>query len=78
MKENFINKEFIDDTIFLEYIKEEIIKRNLKNYVENIIFDKDDENEYSVQDKRITINLNDILFKSSNIIKNMITKKRTK
>ena len=26
MKENFINKEFIDDTIFLEYIKEEIIK----------------------------------------------------
>lgn len=60
MKENFINKEFIDDTIFLEYIKEEIIKRNLKNYIENIIFDKDDENEYSVQDKRITINLNDI------------------
>ena len=75
MKENFINKEFIDDTIFLEYIKEEIIKRNLKNYIENIIFDKDDENEYSVQDKRITINLNDILFKSSNIIENMITKK---
>ena len=75
MKENFINKEFIDDTIFLEYIKEEIIKRNLKNYVENIIFDKDDENEYSVQDKRITINLDDILFKSSNIIKNMIKKK---
>lgn len=75
MKENFINKEFIDDTIFLEYIKEEIIKRNLKNYIENIIFDKDDKNEYSVQDKRITINLNDILFKSSNIIKNMITKK---
>ena len=74
MKENFINKEFIDDTIFLEYIKEEIIKRNLKNYIENIIFDKDDENEYSVQDKRITINLNDILFKSSNIIENMITK----
>ena len=75
MKENFINKEFIDDTIFLEYIKEEIIKRNLKNYIENIIFDKDGENEYSVQDKRITINLNDILFKSSNIIENMITKK---
>lgn len=75
MKENFINKEFIDDTIFLEYIKEEIIKRNLKNYIENIIFDKDDENEYSVQDKRITINLNDILFKSSNIMENMITKK---
>ena len=75
MKENFINKEFIDDTIFLEYIKEEIIKRNLKNYIENIIFDKDDENEYSVQDKRITINLNDILFKSSNIVENMITKK---
>ena len=75
MKENFINKEFIDDTIFLEYIKEEIIKRNLKNYIENIIFDKDGENEYSVQNKRITINLNDILFKSSNIIENMITKK---
>lgn len=75
MKENFINKEFIDDTIFLEYIKEEIIKRNLKNYIENIIFDKDGENEYSVQDKRITINLDDILFKSSNIIENMITKK---
>ena len=56
MKENFINKEFIDDTIFLEYIKEEIIKRNLKNYIENIIFDKDGENEYSVQDKSITIN----------------------
>lgn len=75
IKENFINKEFIDDTIFLEYIKEEIIKRNLKNYIENIIFDKDGENEYSVQDKRITINLDDILFKSSNIIENMITKK---
>ena len=75
MKENFINKEFIDDTIFLEYIKEEIIKRNLENYIENIIFNKDDENEYSVQDKRITINLDYILFKSSNIIENMITKK---
>lgn len=75
IKENFINKEFIDDTIFLEYIKEEIIKRNLENYIENIIFNKDDENEYSIQDKRITINLDDILFKSSNIIKNMITKK---
>ena len=75
IKENFINKEFIDDTIFLEYIKEEIIKRNLENYIENIIFNKDDENEYSVQDKRITINLDYILFKSSNIIENMITKK---
>lgn len=75
IKENFINKKFIDDTIFLEYIKEEIIKRNLENYIENIIFNKDDENEYSIQDKRITINLDYILFKSSNIIENMITKK---
>lgn len=75
IKENFIKKKFIDDTIFLEYIKEEIKIRNLENYIENIVFDKDSENEYSAQNKKITINLDDILFKSSNIMENMITKK---
>ena len=36
MKENFINKEFIDDTIFLEYIKDEILKRGYPPAVREI------------------------------------------
>lgn len=78
MKENFINKEFIDDTIFLEYIKDEIKKRGLESHIKKVNFDGNGVNEYNAQEKCITINLNDILFKSSNIIENMITKREQK
>ena len=61
IKENFINKEFIDDTIFLEYIKEEIIK--LKMYK----LDTKEINEDDIK-KLVTKNLDKNIFDLVNYI----------
>lgn len=78
IKENFLDKSFIDEVIFLEYIKAEIKKRGLENIIKRVNFDKDGINEYNMQKECITINLNDILYKSNNNIENMITRKEQK
>lgn len=78
IKENFLDKSFIDEVVFLEYIKAEIKKRGLENFIKRVNFDKDGINEYNMQKECITINLNDILYKSDNNIENMITRKEQK
>lgn len=78
MRKNFVDRSFIDEITFLEYIKDEIKKRGLESHIKRVNFDENGINEYNAQEKCITINLNDILYKSDNNIENMITKREQK
>ena len=78
IRKNFVDRSFIDEITFLEYIKDEIKKRGLESHIKKVNFDENGVNEYNAQEKCIIINLNDILYKSDNNIDNMITKREQK
>lgn len=66
IKKYILNKDYITDEMYVEYIANEVINRNLIEYIKEIEFDDGKQCLFNNQEKLITINPNEILYENAN------------
>lgn len=64
IKKCILNKDYITDEMYIDYIINEVINRDLIEYIKEVEFDDDKICEFNNQEKLITINPNEILYKN--------------
>ena len=64
IKRCILNKDYIIDEMYIEYIMSEVIDRDLTEYIKEVEFDDDKICEFNNQEKLITINPNEILYEN--------------
>lgn len=64
IKKCILNKDYIIDEMYIEYIMSEVIDRDLTEYIKEVEFDDDKICEFNNQEKLITINPNEILYEN--------------
>lgn len=64
IKKCILNKDYIIDEMYIEYIMSEVIDRDLTEYIKKVEFDDDKICEFNNQEKLITINPNEILYEN--------------
>lgn len=64
IKKCILNKDYITDEMYIEYIMSEVIDRDLTEYIKEVEFDDDKICEFNNQEKLITINPNEILYEN--------------
>lgn len=75
IKKCILNKDYIIDEMYIEYIMSEVIDRDLTEYIKKVEFNDKKINSFNNLEKLITINHNNILQKGeipdlANIISN--------
>lgn len=82
IKKCILNKDYITNEMYIDYIISEVINRDLIEYIKEIEFDDDKICEFNNQEKLITINPNEILYengmKGIPDLANIINKKEQK
>lgn len=69
IKKCILNKKYITDEMYINYIINEVINRDLIEYIKEVEFDDDKQCTFNNEEKLITINPNEILYENAN--KNM-------
>lgn len=64
IKKCILNKDYITDEMYIDYIISEVINRDLIEYIKEVEFDDDKICEFNNQEKLITINPNEILYEN--------------
>lgn len=64
IKKCILNKDYITDEMYIDYIINEVINRDLVEYIKEVEFDDDKICEFNNQEKLITINPNEILYEN--------------
>lgn len=64
IKKCILNKDYITDEMYIDYIINEVINRDLIEYIKEVEFDDDKICEFNNQEKLITINPNEILYEN--------------
>lgn len=64
IKKCILNKKYITDEMYIDYIINEVINRDLIEYIKEVEFDDDKICEFNNQEKLITINPNEILYEN--------------
>lgn len=64
IKKCILNKNYITDEMYIDYIINEVINRDLIEYIKEVEFDDDKICEFNNQEKLITINPNEILYEN--------------
>lgn len=64
IKKCILNKDYIKDEMYIDYIINEVINRDLIEYIKEVEFDDDKICEFNNQEKLITINPNEILYEN--------------
>lgn len=64
IKKCILNKDYITDEMYIDYIISEVINRDLIEYIKEVEFDDDKISEFNNQEKLITINPNEILYEN--------------
>lgn len=64
IKKCILNKDYITDEMYIDYIISEVINRDLIKYIKEVEFDDDKICEFNNQEKLITINPNEILYEN--------------
>ena len=64
IKKCILNKDYITDEMYIDYIISEVINRDLIEYIKEVEFDYDKICEFNNQEKLITINPNEILYEN--------------
>ena len=64
IKKCILNKDYITDEMYIDYIINEVINRDLIEYIKEVEFDDDNICEFNNQEKLITINPNEILYEN--------------
>lgn len=82
IKKCILNKDYIIDEMYIEYIINEVINRDLIEYIKEVEFDDDKQCTFNYEEKLITINPNEILYENANkdmpSLEHIITKKEQK
>lgn len=64
IKKCILNKDYITNEMYIDYIISEVINRDLIEYIKEVEFDNDKICEFNNQEKLITINPNEILYEN--------------
>lgn len=64
IKKCILNKDYITDEMYIDYIINEVINRDLTEYIKEVEFADDKICEFNNQEKLITINPNEILYEN--------------
>ena len=64
IKKCILNKDYITNEMYIDYIISEVINRDLIEYIKEVEFDDDKICEFNNQEKLITINPNEILYEN--------------
>lgn len=64
IKKCILNKDYITDEIYIDYIINEVINRDLIEYIKEVEFDDDKICSFNNEEKLITINPNEILYEN--------------
>lgn len=64
IKKCILNKDYITNEMYIDYIISEVINRDLIEYIKEVEFDDDKICEFNNQEKLITINPNKILYEN--------------
>ena len=64
IKKCILNKDYITDEMYIDYIISEVINRDLIEYIKEVEYDDDKICEFNNQEKLITINPNEILYEN--------------
>ena len=64
IKKCILNKDYITAEMYIDYIINEVINRDLIEYIKEVEFDDDKICEFNNQEKLITINPNEILYEN--------------
>lgn len=64
IKKCILNKDYITNEMYIDYIINEVINRDLIEYIKEVEFDDDKICEFNNQEKLITINPNEILYEN--------------
>lgn len=64
IKKCILNKDYITNEMYIDYIISEVINRDLIEYIKEVKFDDDKICEFNNQEKLITINPNEILYEN--------------
>lgn len=64
IKKCILNKDYITDEMYIDYIISEVINRDLIEYIKEVEFDDDKICEFNNQEKLIIINPNEILYEN--------------
>lgn len=82
IKKCILNKDYIIDEMYIDYIINEVINRDLIEYIKEVEFDDDKQCTFNYEEKLITINPNEILYENANkdmpSLEHIITKKEQK
>lgn len=82
IKKCILNKDYITDEMYIDYIISEVINRDLIEYIKEVEFDDDKQCTFNYEEKLITINPNEILYENANkdmpSLEHIITKKEQK
>lgn len=82
IKKCILNKDYITDEMYIDYIINEVINRDLIEYIKEVEFDDDKQCTFNYEEKLITINPNEILYENANkdmpSLEHIITKKEQK
>ena len=82
IKKCILNKDYITDEMYIDYIINEVINRDLIEYIKEVEFDDDKQCTFNYDEKLITINPNEILYENANkdmpSLEHIITKKEQK
>lgn len=64
IKKCILNKDYITDEMYIDYIINEVINRDLIEYIKEVEFDDDKICSFNNEEKLITINPNEILYEN--------------
>ena len=64
IKKCILNKDYITDEMYIDYIINEVINRDLIEYIKEVEFDDDKICSFNNEEKLITINTNEILYEN--------------
>lgn len=82
IKKCILNKDYITDEMYINYIINKVIEKDLTKYIKEVEFDDDKQCTFNYEEKLITINPNEILYENANKdmpgLEHIITKKEQK